>query len=904
MSSLRKAICFIIPFVICVTGFAGTKGSISGSVFDEQSGEKLVGVNLVIVGSSRGAATDLNGKYTIANLDPGMYSLRVSYVGYTTKVITDATVRADENLKLDISIASEAIMGEEVTVTAERVISTEAAVLAERKKAATIGDGISSEQVKRTPDATSSDALKRVTGVSVVDNKFVFIWGITDRYNQTTLDGASVASTESGKKGFSFDLVPANLLDNMVVVKSATPDLPGDFSGGLVQINTLDFPDRRVAKISLSSSNNSNTTGEQIYRSQGGDRDWLGNDDGIRSFPGINSDLLTVGKSLPNTWAPRTVKAPYNGSLSLALGDRMDFSEEGDGSQLGYIAALSYKNSFQRTGKSLYDSYGQRFSSGNDDEFSVLWGALANISYKFSGLNKVSFKNSFNRSAEDGVRAFQQNDTLNGSDNRIRVTNWTQRTVYTGQLSGDHNLPFLGDISIQWHASVSSSTRQDPDRKESVYARPLGALSEYSAYSASRRSWSNLNDRTGTIASDFSIPIAGVKVKTGAHIEMRTYNYGIRYFSVEPDGTFGIPDSLAKLPLDQIYSSGNFGRGKFQFKEVSQPTDSYEADSKLFAGYIMADAPFEVVGERFRLTGGVRLENSEQNVNVPRTTVPDGPNDKNQLKNVDLLPSLNFTYIINDVTNLRFAASHSVNRPEFREIAPIGFFDFVRYENVQGNPNIQRSYIRNYDIRFEFFPGAGEVLAVSYFRKVITSAIEERLEQSATRVRSWFNSDRAKNSGWEFEARKSLGFLGGYFSNFLITTNYSRVQSAVEYEIVTGNSTNTQVVEATRPMQGQSSYTINATLQFTEPSLGTSLNIAYNKFGSRLESVGFQGSDVYEEPRDIVDLSISQPIIQGLDGKFTIKNLAGKDLVLTRDGIPFEVSSTGTTYSLQLAFSF
>jgi hypothetical protein len=671
-----------------------------------------------------------------------------------------------------------------------------------------------------------------------------------------------------------------------------------------VQINTLDFPDRRVTKISLASSYNSNTTGQQIYRSQGGDHDWLGTDDGVRSFPGINSDLLIVGKSLPNTWAPRAVKAPYNGSLSLALGDRMDFGEEGEGSQLGFIAALSYRNSFQRAGKSLYDSYGGRLSYGNDDEFSVLWGALANVSYKFSGLSKISFKNSFNRSAEDGVRSFQQNDSLNGIENQLRIVNWTQRSIYTGQLSGDHNFPLLGDLSFQWNVSVSSSARQDPDRKESIYARPLGTTSAYRAYSASRRSWSNLNDRAGTIANDFSLPIAGVKVKAGTHIEMRTYNYGIRYFSVEPDGQYGIPDSLAKLPLEQIYSSGNYGRNKFQFVEVSQPTDSYEADSKLFAGYLMADAPFEVAGERFRLTGGVRLENSEQNVNVPRSTAPDGPKDRNQLKVVDLLPSLNFTYILNDVANLRFAASHSVNRPEFREIAPIGFFDFVRYENVQGNPNIQRSYIRNYDIRFEFFPGVGEVLAFSYFRKIITSAIEERLEQSATRVRSWFNSDRAKNSGWEFEVRKSLDFLGGYFSNFLVTTNYSRVESAVDYEIVTGNSTNTQIVQATRPMQGQSDYTINASLQFTEPTLGTSLSIAYNKFGHRLESVGFQGSDVYEEPRDIVDLSVSQPIIRGLDGKFTVKNLAGKDLVLTRDNVPFEISSTGTTYSLQLTFSF
>ncbi len=874
-------------------------GSIYGVVHDQESGEEIVGANVFLVGKTQGASTDLDGKYSIKNVEPGLYSVRVSYVGYAAKTVTGLSVKSGESIQLDVNLSQDSYKTEEITITAARVIATEAAILAERKKASTIGDGISADQVKRTPDATSGDALKRITGISVVDNKFVFIRGVTDRYNQTTLDGASVASTESGKKGFSFDLVPANLLENMVVVKSATPDLPGDFSGGLVQINTLDFPDRPVVKVGLSSSYNSKTTSRDILRSQGGGHDWLGSDDGIRSFAGTSGDLQTVGKSLPNTWAPRVAKAPYNGSLSLALGDRMDFGEEGN--QLGYIAALSYRNAFQRTDKSLYDSYGRRLSYGDDDEFSVLWGALMNASYKFSGLHKISFKNSFNRSAEDGVRAFQQNDSSNGTESKIRIVNWTQRSIYTGQLTGEHTVPSLGDLSIQWRASLSSSARQDPDRKESFYARPLGARSIYRADSYSRRSWSALNDRTGTIANDFSLPVAGIKLKVGTHIEVRRYNYGIRYFNVGP-GSFGLPDSIAKLPLEFIYSPDNYGPGKVEFAEISQPTDSYEADSKLYAGYIMGDAPFEVAGERFRFTGGVRLENSEQNVLVPRTTDPSGPKDKNQLKRVDLLPSMNLTYIFNDIANLRLALSHSVNRPEFREIAPIGFFDFVRYENVRGNPNIQRSYIRNYDIRIELFPGVGEVFAVSYFSKIITSAIEERLEQSATRVRSWFNSDRASNRGWEVEIRKSLGVFGGYFNNFLVNANWTRIRSDVTYMIVQGGSSNTTFVEAKRPMQGQSSYTVNLSLQFTEPTLGTSLNISYNKFGPRIESVGFQGSDVYEQPRDLVDLSLSQPIVHSLEGKFTIKNLGDKDIVLTRDGIPFETSSIGTTYAFQLTF--
>lgn len=879
-------------------------GFISGKVNDAQSGEELIGANVLIVGTTTGAATDLDGKYIIRNVAPGTYSVRVSLVGYASKVVTDAEVTPGQTLKLDVTLVPESYKFEEVIITAKKVLSSESALLSERKKIGRIADAVGAEQIKRTPDATSGDALKRVTGVSVVDNKFVFIRGVSDRYNQTTLDGASVASTESSKRGFSFDLVPSNLLENILVVKSATPDLPGDFTGGLVQINTLDFPDRRVAKATFASSYNNNTTGKEIFRSQGGRSDWYGVDDGVRSFPGVNGDLLSVGRSLPNTWDSRIQEAPYNGALSLAAGDRIDFGEDGAGSQLGYIGALSYRNSFQRSDKSSYDSYGGRFSSGTDDEYSVLWGALLNISYKFSGLHKISFKNSLDRSAKDVVRDFQQNDSLNGIQNQIRIINWNQRSIYTGQLSGEHSLPSLGDLSIHWQASVSSSARQDPDRKEVIYARALGTSNGYRAYSASKRSWSALNDRTGTFSNDFSLHFGGSKLKAGTFFELRNFNYGIRYFDVAPDPQSGIPDSLARLPIGQIYSPENYGRRKFLFSETSKPTDSYEADSKLYAAFAMADIPFDVAAERFRFTGGVRLENSEQNVVVPRTTQPEGQKDRAQLKRIDFLPSMNLTYIINDETNLRFALSHSVNRPEFREIAPLGFFDFIRYELVQGNTGIQRAYVRNYDVRFEFFPAVGEVFAVSYFSKIITSAIEERLEEASTRVRSWFNSDRARNFGWEIEARKTLGFMGSYLNNFLVSANWTRVQSAVEYTIVTGGSVDTRLVDATRPMQGQSSYTINASLQFTEPSIGTSVIILYNKFGPRLESVGFQGSDVYEQPRDLVDLTLSQSITQGFDAKLTIKNLTSRDVVLTRDGAPYETSSAGVTYSLQLAFSF
>jgi TonB-dependent receptor len=410
-----------------------------------------------------------------------------------------------------------------------------------------------------------------------------------------------------------------------------------------------------------------------------------------------------------------------------------------------------------------------------------------------------------------------------------------------------------------------------------------------------------MSERVYTFGTDFVLPVSSGKFKFGSFLESKTTGYAIRYFNAVPDYVGGIPDSLTHLPLETIYAPENFGPGRFLFVESSKATDSYNGDQKLYAAYLMVDVPFDFLMQQFRFVGGARLEDAEQVVTVPRTTTANGLVTTTRLKNVDVLPSLNFTYIINRVTNLRFAYSHSVSRPDFRELASTGFYDYIKYELVGGNPDLKRSSIRNYEVRLEIFPEIGEVLAITYFHKSITDAIEEKLVQTATRTRTWFNSERAMNSGWEVELRKSFAFLGGYFKNFSATVNYMSVKSEVEVAETEGNSQSTHLVVSTRPLQGQSPYTVNVSLLFTEPNWGTSINILYNRFGRRLDAVGFLTADIYEDPRDLLDLSITQPITSALDLKFAVRNLADKYRVLTRDNQLYERTSTGRTYSLQLS---
>jgi hypothetical protein len=896
---------FVLFVLMLWSGKAlGQMGTITGTVHDQSSGEELVGANVLIIGTTLGASTDIDGKFSIRGITPGLYDVRVSMLGYVAKVVAGVSVVANQTVMLHVAVTATTYDVDEVVVTAEVVMNSEAALIGQRKKARAIQDGISQEQIRRTPDATSGEALKRVTGLSIVDNKFVYVRGITDRYNSTTLDGASVSSTEVGKKSFSFDLIPANLIENTVVVKTATPDLPGDFTGGLVQVNTLDIPTRRLLRLGVSTSYNDLATGRQFLVSQGGSRDWLGFDNGARALPSTDGSLTDLAKSLPNNWSPRSQKAPYNGSFSLTYGDEFRFGDDNSGGdQFGIVTSLTYNNSFQRTEVDINEltsgGFLLRRYSGVKDKYSVLWGAIGNLAYKISPLHKISFKNSYNNSAEDDVGRLTGEDGNTGSEERRTSVRWTQRSAYTGQLIGDHSLPGLFGLQVQWRGTVSSSRREDPDRKLIPYVRSVGSAPEDPFYVAtSDRSWEVAHDRSKGIGMDLTLPLNDVRTRAGVYYEDRVTDYRIKAYRIL--GVASTRFELYTQPIDSVFKPENFGPGGFAFQEnPSNVASFYDASQEMIAGYAMVDVPFSLAGQDFRFVGGARVENSLQNLYSIRS-LTDPVRETTQLKNVDILPSVNLTYMFNGFTNLRLAYSQSVNRPEFRELAPIAYYDFDRLETVYGNPTLKRALIRNYDARLELFPGIGELVAVSYFHKVLSNPIEEQIDVSSTPIRTYVNSRHATNTGWELELRKSLDFIGEYFGNILITGNYTRIQSSVEMvdEVAAG-----VLQTSTRPLHGQSPYMINLGILFTEPTTRTSLSIFYNTYGRRIDAVGSSISepDIYEEPRDLIDLTVSQPLLGILDAKFSVRNLNGKKEVLTKRGEFYRSNATGTSYSLSLS---
>ncbi len=913
------AIALILPAAV----FAEST-SLHGAVRDEESGEGLSGASLLLLGTTIGASTDLDGEYRIDEIPPGTYNMRVSFVGYETKVVPNVRVEAGESEKLNVELLRQDVAAASYTiddfvVTADRVLSTEIALITERMKAITIGDAISAERISKSPDGTSSDVLKRVTGLSVVDNKFVYVRGTTDRYSTTWLDGVATSSadTDVDRRSFAFDILPASLLASVVIVKTATPDLPGDFAGGLVQLNTCDIPDGRQFSASFSSAYDENTSTNGILRSEGSSTDWLGVDDGIRELPSYapsgGNNYNELARELPNTWSTRTEKAPLNSSCSLSYGDRIDFGAEDGRHVLGLVAGFKYASSYERVEfvESPHDTGGYELyhKEGTRDRYKVIGSGLLNLAYTPCEGHQYTLRSLYMRDARDQVSYSEGSVNENsGPGGKTYTIEWDERSSYGLQFGGRHELGWRRGAELQWKLFLSNSTAREPDRKQADFqlrADGTHSLSENS------RTWSDLYQRSRGARADFTLPFGRSKVKAGLYIEDRGREYRTDSFFTDT-GTIRPPNYWIRVcGIDTIFVAENYDARKLTFRIKNTHTGEYDATHRLDAYYIMLDHPFSLGSYRFRLAGGARVEHSLQDVAALKKEGSEEPVNS-RIDKMDVLPSINLTYMLTERANIRFSAFHSVNRPELREMADVKYFDFNEGANVQGNPDLKRSVIKNYDVRLEAFPGGDEVLAVSCFYKDLYDAIELKMIPSSDYkyVRTWFNSPRGYNYGFEIEARKQLGFLGGFLDDFTIAGNYAWVHSSVEYlyewrwqddegDWHTGREIRT------RPLQGQSPWTVNLTLLYEHPRLGTSVSVLYNKIARRLYSVsGERDGDLWQESREVLDLVVTQKLFDQWELKLSAKNLMASDDVKTMgpERSVHTKESRGAAYSLSIGF--
>lgn len=902
MKNLYKLFIFSIIFVhFSAMIFAQSKvGKISGRVIDANNGEPIIGANVLIEGTNIGSATDLDGKFEIKNIPAGTYNLQISYISYASARIENLKIEEEKTTIINAALKPKNIeLSEEVIVLGEKSNSYEAALLNQRKNSNQISDGISAEQIKKLTDATTAETLRRVPGITLLDNKYIYVRGVSERYNGALLNNTPLASSEPDKKDFAFDLIPSNLIENTIVIKSFTPDEPGDFVGGLVKINTVEFPSEAVFSFNYSTGYVDKVSTKTIKTYEGSSTDYLGIDNGFRDLPAEFPDPLTY-KNLDNNysdttryyyssllndkWGLKSTKAILDQSLGLTYGNKFSVFDN----DLGLISALTYRTGLNIKSLEIKDIENEENQTlffdykGEKHNRNVYWGGIVNLSYKIGRLSKISLRNTLTVNSDDEVTVFRGFKYDYQDERTVTALRFITRNLFSTQLTGVNNIPVLNDLSINWRASYSSSFRNEPDFRRAVYTRSISDSNTTTPFLiyiprdpdfyGGGRFFSYLREYKRGVGIDLSQSFDFMKWKFGLFHTNSARSFNARLLSVTSPNA-NVTGLIGKYDLDSVFSQENFRKRIIMMREYYDPSNDYTSSDNLFAYYFMTEIPFSFFNQNIIFISGFRIENYVLRLRTT-SSLATGRQPINIDKfNHNLLPAFALIYKLNEISNLRLSFSRNINRPQFREIAPFTYYNFEDQTIIKGNTELKQADISNYDIRYEIYPGINELISFSLFLKEFRNPIERVFVISTGQNdRTFDNSGFARNYGFEFEYRTSLNIITDLLENFTLTSNYSRIYSEIE-------ETNLGLDRKTRPMQGQSPYVINLMLSYNNLTFGLNGTISYNRFGKRIiETANFQGSDIYEFPRDVIDVVITKNLLNNLELKFTVKDLLAKNI--------------------------
>lgn len=859
---------------------------------------------------------DGTGAFRLDGLAPGSYTVAAALDGFQPSE-TSITLVVEQIVTLEFRLAM-ANLVDSVEVTAEAVKSGEISLLDRRRQAAVVSDAISAEDIAKSPDSDAAGVVDRLTGISVLDDKYVYVRGLGERYSNTTLNGASLASTETEKRVVPLDLFPAKLLDTIDVVKTYTPDKPGTFGSGIVELSTLNFPTSQQLKVSAAFSNDSSSTGND-FASYAGGLSWSGA--GGQPMPSLIPETLLAPKTRfnPNGFTPQQLEefgesfgtywtgdaaqpAPHNGNYNLTYGNTW-------GRFGAVFSAISAHGYDQREEIQRYfgiDS-GNTLVPNNDytlvtDTESVRNGMVGAVSMRLADGHRLQLSSLLSSDTSSSSRIQEGFQAAGSYDVRDYRTRYEQEELVTSRLSGEHFFAGLGQgSSIDWNLSSSKGTRAS-DLRENLYAEMSdGTYKLLTGYpEVGKMEFFDLEDRVADGGLSWSTYYAvGTarygSIKAGAAYTARERDFGARRFKFVTNNPNQFDLSL--LP-EQLFTPENIRPDGFEIREVTGVNDAYTGDQTVNAAFLMGDATLG----KWRLIGGVRYEDSEQTVttfNPFSTSVPVAA----ELLNRDWLPALNVVYMVSGRTNIRLAASRSLNRPEFRELSPYNFVEVTGGRSIAGNPDLKQATLDGIDLRWETFPDAGEVIAVSAFYKRINDPIERYVQATSELRTSWTNADLATLAGIEVELRRSLAVLTPALRWWSMNFNYSFVDS----DVTIPDAALSVITNTNRPLQGQAEHVGNVALQFYQPTWGTMVRLLYSYTGERLTDVGAYGlPDIYENGFESLDLVYTQQLdflVRGLELKLAGTNLLDSVQEYTQGAELQRAYSTGRTLGLSLAYS-
>ena len=966
-------------------------GGIRGQVVESDFGQPIARASVVVLDTPYGAMTDDQGNFTISGVPPGLYTLQIRGSGYLPKVVPEITVAAGAFNDQRIEAIAEIEELEELVVPGEIEKASETGLLAERQEITSVADAIGADLIAKVGAATAGAAMKRMVGTSVVDDRYVVVRGLSDRYVNTFLNGGRLPSSDPDKRAVNVDLFPGSVLESILTKKTFTPDMPGDFTGGSVDIRTKDYPEKPSFGASYTMEYNSQATFNPNFLSyNGGGTGPFGFRANQRLIPesvtslgpgvllppagGRNLDVAVPGdldkavainnamrQLTPDVAVTRKTVGP-NTSINLQGGDSVEF---GPDQKAGILGAFSYRHKFSYFDNGQRNNYDAVYnpitkqgrlapqfvfnqSQGTED---VLWGGLINLAGQPSKEHRLGANIMYSKAASD-IASYNVDPSISDRNFQQQTISYGERDLLYFQARGDHQLKDARNLKVEWNGGLGQSSLVEPDNRvfqneydptTDVYSplpqqEPLGTLSA----DPLQRYQRTLTDNSYYTIVDFTIPYFEEEennesnFKTGFYYDYagRTYNqFSANYYYGQANDpeyeTFGEttifgPDptggqTWAEVFLDENRSGlvnpagspppGNDKPLSWALTDTTGSSGSfYQAQQTVIASYVMTDLR---LFKQLKLTGGARFENTylETSGDGGADTVL-FPSASGIIKQLDLLPAVGATFELAKDVNLRFAWSQTLARPSFKELGPVITQDFSDSTLFIGNTSLKLSHATNYDFRAEWFPRAGEVLAVSVFYKELTNPIEQSIFlQGGLQYYQYRNNPDAIVWGAEFELRKRLDQVASWLKDFSINFNFTQIQSQVTLtEFQRLQQASIGLFETTRPLQGQPNYITNAGLEYNHPTYDFYAGLFFNVTGPMLYAVGADLPSIYEQPAPSLDLNLTQGFAENWKFTFRAKNLLNPIVrrTITYNGaeVDYSAYTKGWDLSLNVGYSF
>ncbi len=928
-------------------------GNIRGFVSDSKTRETLVGAQLLLQGTTRGTITDFDGRFIIPDVEKGTYNLLVAFISYQNQIL-QVDVPDQGDVELNVLLIPVSVDIGEVKVVARKRSNTEVSLMTTLKSGNLIVSGITARQISKSQDKDAAEAVRRVPGVTITDGRFVVVRGLEERYNSVMLNSSTAPSFEADKRAFSFDAIPSGLIENILIYKSPAPELPADFAGAAINIQTKNIADQNSFSISYGAKYVENTTfNREFLTHEGSKSDWTGRDNGSRAIPegvpapGDFADLYiwtdaasylqkteklnSIGLLFTNNWEIGTTTPFADQTLSATLLRRFTTGKI----SIGSITSLNWGTSYsyitnQRIEFQNYDEMLQQliknfdftdqqskkeFKTGLIQNFNIIYGKnqkleLRNFIHQM-GLSTTTLRKGFNYYNVENLRMFD--------------LRYESRFVYSGQLAGEQI--FNGERTrINWMLGYGNTEKNQPDNRRLTFVQvddPSSAnhlkyylrLQNVPNPYLGGRLWINMKEHIRDAKLDFfhlfnpGSSEVSWQLKGGGFYEVKKRALRSRLVGVVAVNN---PPDILFNPVSDIMDKKNFwfdltppyNQHGLSYRDNTRAKDSYDATDKLTAGYLALSIPLI---KNIILYGGIRLENWNREITNFFEKTENADKTPIQRDTLDLFPSLNLSWNLNEKNLLRLSFGKTVNRPEFREMAPFDYQDFELFAIVYGNSELESAYINNYDFRYEWYPSQVETVSLAGFYKDFTNPIETFLRPSGTTYDYFpYNTEKAYSTGIEIDVRKRFdefehsNDLLRMLKNFTVVLNASLIRSRI----------NTSKQEFTRDtlwvMAGQSPYIANLGLFYNQPEKQWDINLSFNIVGERIAFVGTPTNPhTWELPRNVLDLTLQKGFGEHIQLKAGIKDILNEPVRFAQyHGVKEDITGYTRYYTPNRQFSF